>query len=230
MIEFICKVIMKTHRSTADNRLSWRLWVSINYMVGGVLFLVGSFVLFPVFQNYFDAAFWSTTMYLVGSANFLAADGTVWIHYLKADYRYLGIVVNDLLNVAGDIMYVVGCVYFYPVLNGEDAGLDLFIAGSFAICVAETWKVARVFSQSAKPPWETFIRCKSQIIAISCANIGGLIFFVASYIYLKPTQPSELAVEIAIMFTIGGIFFFVPPFYLIKIYFYEKYKSKKKKK
>jgi hypothetical protein len=197
-------------------------------MVGGILFLVGSFVLFPVFQNYFNAAFWSTTMYLVGSANFLAADATVWIHYMRADYRYLGLVVNDLLNVAADVMYVIGCVYFYPVLGAEDAGLDLFIAGSFVICVSETWKIARIFSQSQKPPMETFIRCKSQIIAISCADMGGLIYFVGSYIYLKPIQPSELAVEIAILFTLGGVFFFIPPFYLVKIYFWEKYKNNNK--
>ena len=219
---------MKTHRSTADNQLSWRLWVSINYMVGGVLFLVGSIILFPVFQNFFNAAFWSTTMYLVGSVNFVAADATVWIHYLRADYRYIGIVVNDLLNVAADLMYVIGCVYFYPAMGSVDAGLDLFIAGSFVICVAETWKIGRIFSQSQKPPMETFIRCKSQVMAISCADIGGLIFFVSSYIDLKPTQPSELAVEIAIFFTVGGIFFFIPPLYLLKIYFYEKYKSKNK--
>ena len=56
--------------------------------------------------------------------------------------------------------------------------------------------------------------------------MGGLIFFIGSYMYLKPTQPSELADEIAILFTIGGVFFFIPPFYLIKIYFWEKYTSK----
>ena len=99
---------MKAHKSTADNRFSWRMWVSINYMVGGLLFFIGSFILFPIFQNYFDVGFWSTTMYFVGSANFLAADLTVWIHDLRADYRYIGIVVNDLLSVAADLMYVIG--------------------------------------------------------------------------------------------------------------------------
>ena len=122
------------------------MWVSINYMLGGILFLVGSFILFPVFQNYFNAAFWSTTMYLVGSANFVAADASVWIHYLRADYRYIGIAVNYILNVTGDLMYLIGCIYLYPELNNVDAGLILFISGSFFISVAETWKIARIFS------------------------------------------------------------------------------------
>ena len=62
--------------STADNPLSWRLWHSINYMIGGVCFFIGSISLFPHLNHIYPAAYVSGWSYTLGSFTFLLADIT----------------------------------------------------------------------------------------------------------------------------------------------------------
>ena len=41
------KVILPHFESTVDNSLSWRIWHGTNYMLGGILFVLGSLCYYP---------------------------------------------------------------------------------------------------------------------------------------------------------------------------------------
>ena len=62
--------------STVDNSQHWKLWHGINYLIGGVSFLIGSALLFPHLNHYLPAAVISAWLYTIGSLTFVFADFT----------------------------------------------------------------------------------------------------------------------------------------------------------
>jgi hypothetical protein len=58
-------------QSTVDKGQRWRIWHGLNYFIGGGTFLIGSILLFPVFNDYVDAAEISGWLYTIGSATFI---------------------------------------------------------------------------------------------------------------------------------------------------------------
>ena len=81
-------------QSTVDKGQRWRIWHGLNYFIGGGTFLIGSILLFPVFNDYVDAAEISGWLYTIGSATFHLADITEWLHYVYLDCRFLGFGIN----------------------------------------------------------------------------------------------------------------------------------------
>lgn len=70
------QIIKMEPPSTVDNSNKWRLWHSLNYLFGGIGFIVGSVTLFPHLNHYFPAAIISAWFFTVGSFTFLLADIT----------------------------------------------------------------------------------------------------------------------------------------------------------
>lgn len=128
-------------KSTVDNSLGWRIWHGGNYLVGGVTFFLGSLLLFPIFSNYIDASWLSAWLYTIGSATFLLADITEWLHYVHKDCRYKKLVINFLVSVCGSLLYLIGSVCFIPDVNAAVTGLYLFIFGSTLIVISQSWKL-----------------------------------------------------------------------------------------
>ena len=67
---------MEAPSSTVDNSTKWKLWHGINYIIGGITFLIGSSFLFPHLNHYFPASLWSSWLYTIGSLAFVFADFT----------------------------------------------------------------------------------------------------------------------------------------------------------
>lgn len=136
---------MEQPKSTVENPLAWRLWHSINYMIGGVGFLIGSALLFPFFNNVKIASPLSAWLYTIGSLTFLLADITEWTHFFKENCPYLRYVINFFLSVIGSGLYLIGSALFLPQINQSQLGFKYFIYGSCFVMVSQTWKLARGF-------------------------------------------------------------------------------------
>ena len=67
--------------STVSNSLIWRLWHSINYMLGGILFVFGSLVYYPPISKIVSGDVCGGWLFTIGSLNFLLADLTEWNHF-----------------------------------------------------------------------------------------------------------------------------------------------------
>ncbi len=97
-------------KSTVDNSLAWRLWHGINYMIGGVTFYIGSFVLFPFLTPHMNNSAVSAWFYTVGSLAFLLADITEWLHFTLPSCHFFWISVNFLISVTGSTFYLIGSI------------------------------------------------------------------------------------------------------------------------
>jgi hypothetical protein len=71
-------------------------------------------LLFSLFTEYLDAAEVSAWLYTVGSATFLLADITEWLHYIYSDCRFKYFAINFFVSVSGSLLYLIGSACFIP--------------------------------------------------------------------------------------------------------------------
>lgn len=134
-------------KSTTENSLPWRIWHGVNYLIGGVSFIFGSFALFPFLAPYINTAAVSAWFYTVGSFAFLFADFTEWLHYTESSCPFLWLSINFFASMTGSTFYLIGSMAFLPMINKTDLGNLFFIIGSAFIFLSQFWKIVRTLSQ-----------------------------------------------------------------------------------
>lgn len=149
---------------------TWRLIHWLNYLTGGIMFLIGSIGLFPsLLSNATDAL--SAWMYTLGSAAFLVADTMEWLmnnhvgcifdddyrdsyeetveEYLNPADSWIGWYfraengLNFFLSACGSLIYLIGSACFLPQIDKDILGFQIFIFGSFLIVYTQLWKLYR---------------------------------------------------------------------------------------
>ena len=73
--------VVPEYPSTVNNTVFWKLWHSINYMIGGITFLFGSVAYWPSIDPLINGDTVAGWLYTIGSACFLLADLTEWNHF-----------------------------------------------------------------------------------------------------------------------------------------------------
>lgn len=222
---------MDSPKSTVDNSFEWRLWHSVNYVNGGITFLFGSILLFSYFASfidYFNAAKISAWLYTIGSATFLFADLTEWIHFTYSDCRFFSYSINFLVSVCGSFLYLVGSACFIPELNASDEGLVLFIYGSSFIVIGQLWKLSRSLNQDGLTIKECISEDFKGFMVDTFAGLGALMYLIGSFFFQKSTEIPEYLNIGACIFSCGGLFFSISGFFIISRYFnHEKVDSGK---
>ena len=134
----------KSPKQLHENSLAWRLFNSINFLLGGIQFLVGSILFFPTLTDtkIIDAI--SIWLFIIGSGNFIVADGMVCLHWILNGKRYIEISCNCIVSILSIACYLIGSVYLLPSMNQLRVGVYLFLAGSYLLCVSEAWKMWRL--------------------------------------------------------------------------------------
>lgn len=147
----------------------WRLNHATGYMIGCVLFLLGSLQYMPTVEN-LKLGGW---LFTVGSAGFVYADVNEWWrnsrvgccwdedyfrsfestqHHMFSvpggswlgDFQRAERGLNVALSVCGSILYFLGSLLFLPVEDALVSGLWVFVWGGMLVMVAQTWKVIRL--------------------------------------------------------------------------------------
>ena len=73
----------ETIRSTVENSMNWKIWHGVNYMIGGITFLLGSYLYYPSVNLSINGYVIGAWLFTIGSACFLLADLTEWNHFKK---------------------------------------------------------------------------------------------------------------------------------------------------
>lgn len=183
--------------------------------------MVGSILLFPIFNDYVDAAEISGWLYTIGSATFLLADITEWLHYVYQDCRFLNYAINFFVNVIGSLLYLIGSACFIPEIGKFDWGMDLFIVGSSFIMVAQAWKLIKGLRQARYNFKEWYNEDASGVNVDFFAGIGGLMYFSGTFVFKQTGDNPELANTAALIYSFGGLFFFTSGSFIQKRYFWE---------
>ena len=134
-----------------ENSMFWRIFNIANYLMGGALFLAGSILFFPSLTDIpvIDAI--SIWCFIIGSFNFVLADGMAGLHFIKLGVKYIEISLNFGVSMLSIGSYLVGSVFLLPSVNDLRAGVILFLAGSYFLCVSEAWKLWRLLRKKGKP-------------------------------------------------------------------------------
>jgi hypothetical protein len=224
--------------STTTNSLSWRLWHSINYIIGGSTFLIGSMCYFPFIQNYFDGFVVGAYLFTIGSLAFLLADFTEWNHFRvgsfdQPDYikdwtiwkslRRAEVAVNFFISAIGSFLYLLGSICFIPSLDLLLDGEILFIWGSLIIVLAQTWKVLRTMFYNEQDPnanfnWDNVREDYSGFGVDVCAGVGAGFYAVGTYLFKMDAND----ITAVYLFCCGGFFFFLSGVFMKYRYYWKK--------
>lgn len=104
---------------------------------GGVLFTVGSIVMWPTFTNV--SPFAGGIMFIIGSVEFLLVDILASIvEPMFSPLRPLRNIgaLRTVLSMTGNLSFIVGSVFFLPIFP-PIIGEDIFIIGSVFIWVPQ---------------------------------------------------------------------------------------------
>ncbi|OQR98515.1 hypothetical protein ACHHYP_08438 [Achlya hypogyna] len=186
------------------------------YWVGGWCFLAGSILYYPRYANIYDSeglgAIIGAWLFVVGCITFLV--GSCWDVYCARACEGTGAlryfpVTCSLINVIGSIQFVIGGVYFVPVVyaTAPSAGCYLFITGCSCFIVALLVDLARMLQSGT-------LRGQAWWYAAAHFNVlGNILFIVGSYYFLPefltPTDDSPEAIAIATDNTVFAINNFV---------------------
>ena len=190
--------------STTENSLVWRLWHSINYMFGGIFFVLGSLCYYPQISSIVNGDVMGGWLFTVGSANFLLADITEWNHFrfgciggnsnqplrtvcTKLKRAQFGI--NFFTSAIGSLLYLLGSIFFIPATNLLYQGEILFIVGSLIIFFSQLWKCVRTAvineeNSESNSIWNNIKADFSGFNVDLWAGMGGLFYAIGTSMFM----------------------------------------------
>ena len=71
-----------------ENSMAWRLFNSINFLLGGLQFLAGSILFLPTLTDIRIIDTVSIWFFIIGSFNFVLADGMICLHWIMMGKRF----------------------------------------------------------------------------------------------------------------------------------------------
>ncbi|OQS06909.1 hypothetical protein THRCLA_20264 [Thraustotheca clavata] len=202
------------------------------YFIGGWSFLVGSILYYPGYANIYDivgeGSLIGAWLFVVGCITFLTGScvDTFNARLCEGDdiVAYFPFVCS-LTNVIGSVQFLVGAVYFVPVVyaTASMVGCYLFITGCSCFVAAILVDVARMLKTG---------HIMSQIWWFLCCIfncVGNILFIVGSYYFLPrflapENDPNgDIATANTIFavnnFVVGSVaFVLAPTFQLVALY------------
>ncbi|CAF1389038.1 unnamed protein product [Didymodactylos carnosus] len=168
------RLLIITDEYTLDQpqSIKWRVFHCTHYMLGGLLFITGSCIYFPLIINQnFNSPNGGGWLFTIGSFFFLLADIQEWysyrigyyfkkyrtvyetidddlIHYSnntpRGKYEQAITELNLFMSVCGSALYLTGSIFFLQMFAKYlIIGEWLFIIGSAVIYISQCWKLWR---------------------------------------------------------------------------------------
>lgn len=195
---------------TRRSQFRWETINAVVYVLGGVLFIVGSVLFFPALEGRSDLGAW---MFIVGSLMYLLVTG----HDTAEVARYRSALAQEptvwdrletwaaLSYVVGTVLFTIGSVLFLSAIDRNDAGAWCFVTGSLLFVLGATINVLQIV-QSV----DMQILQLSNLTALTFVS-GSLLFTVASIPYLFDLRDAadERTIDgfLAGQYTIGSVLF-----------------------
>lgn len=228
---------------------NWRILHGVLYIFGAILFSVGSFQYFPDESHQTAGA----VLFIVGSILFVWGDGMEWwtnnrvgcclyssfqyVYEKKLDRRYylpknscIGKYqraangLNYFLSVVGALAYLLGSIFFVPMLGTTLEATYLFIVGSAIVCISQIWKIWRLGCCSDENPtncsFSLFNISVSSLLIKASTGVGGLCYLIGSVYFLPNYDVSDNITYIAALwFTVGSAFYVISAVCLLHSYY-----------
>ena len=167
------------------SRQSHFFWESLNaavYLIGGGIFIAGSFFFFPTLEEYQDTG---CLLFFLGSLLYLVVTGhdmaEVWARRYEARGGFgqrLGEIVSAFAYLSGTVLFTVGSVFFSSLLDWGLLGAWTFIIGSACFVAGAMINVLQIVRAGSM--------AKLVLLNLTAVSflVGSVLFTVASIPYL----------------------------------------------
>jgi hypothetical protein len=199
-------------KDRADVRMQFR-WETINavlYVIGGIVFIVGSIFFFPRLDAYVNIGAWTfftgSLLYLIVTLHDVAEVRHYWG---KSHYRDRDQILEYTAAVSylwGTILFVLGSVFFLSYVGWFKAGAWCFVFGSLLFVVGACINVLQIVKSDSITTLQLM-----NLTAVSFV-VGSVLFTVASVPYLwkvrAESDRTTLYAYLAWQYLIGSLLFF----------------------
>ncbi|MCF8122995.1 MAG: YrhK family protein [Desulfarculaceae bacterium] len=200
-------------KNRTDLRAQFR-WETINailYKLGGMVFIVGSILFFPVFTRYSDIGAWvffgGSLVYLVVTVHDLAEVRRFWRSNHHHKMGQLLEYIAASAYVSGTVLFTVGSTFFLTEVGMFQAGAWCFVMGSLLFVLAACINVLQILKSSS------IITLQLMNLTAVSFVVGSVLFTVASVPYLwkihSAIDQTILYRFLAFQYLIGSVLFFV---------------------
>lgn len=196
----------------------WRGLHAGAFCLGGIFFLIGTLLYYPVmYLTYLqedgvvdDMLVWIGWLYTIGSCGFLFVDVQEFFTFTDD----LTLRINISCSAFGSTLYIIGSAGFLPSIWALTPyiGLYGFLGGSLAIGCSQTWKLYRILSTHSYPYKSSTINAA---LVEGGAMIGGFCFLIGTSMFYHGPVEGDVGCEVtcfnynALMFlwSMGSSFF-----------------------
>jgi len=185
-----------------------RNWEAINewcYLLGGILFCVGSVFFFPDLDS--DVGSWiyfaGSILYLIVNLHDLAevlVNRKLHPENKKASFWEL---LATCVYLSGTILFIIGSILFLSSIDEIKPGAYCFIFGSVAFWIGAAVNVLQMVSAGS------FLQMQLTNMTAHCFIMGSLLFLVASVPYLWDEGFNLLYRFLAWQYLVGSVLFVV---------------------
>jgi hypothetical protein len=197
----------------ADLRAQFR-WETINavlYIIGGMVFIVGSIFFFPMFEAYANIGAWiffsGSLLYLIVTVHDFAEVCRYWRKSHHHDRDQILEYTAAASYVWGTILFIVGSVFFLSYVGWFKAGAWCFVFGSLLFVLAACINVLQIIKSDSITTLQLM-----NLTAVSFV-VGSVLFTVASVPYLWKVQTESdrtiLYAFLAWQYLTGSVLFFM---------------------
>ncbi len=199
-------------KDKADLRAQFR-WEAINsvlYVIGGIVFIIGSIFFFPKFEAYANIGAWTfftgSLLYLIVTVHDFAEVRRYWSKNHHHDRDQILEFTAAVGYMWGTILFILGSVFFLSYVGWIKAGAWCFIFGSLLFVLAACINVLQIVKSDSITTLQLM-----NLTAVSFV-VGSVLFTVASVPYLWKVQAESdrttLYAYLAWQYLIGSLLFF----------------------
>lgn len=194
----------------------------LQYLLGNLMFIVGSFCYFPAVSQWANTGTW--IYFIFSLQNLLLA---LWeLHESVAAQRQIlkvwrkdALIRDDLLEVASFIvsgfLFTLGTFFMLPVAGVfSDLASDWFsVIGSFALIPASFFNAMAMVADRTEKGVPSHVEARLFLIHASglfCGLVGGVFFLGGALMYLKPLEDNLYALNFGTwLYVLGSVLFFM---------------------
>jgi len=196
-----------------DLRAQFR-WETINavlYLIGGMVFIVGSIFFFPMFEAYVNIGAWTffsgSLLYLIVTVH----DFAEVCRYRRKSHHHDRDQILEYTAAAsyawGTVLFIVGSVFFLSYVGWFKAGAWCFVLGSLLFFLAACINVLQIVKSDSITTLQLM-----NLTAVAFV-VGSVLFTVASVPYLWKVQTESdrtiLYAFLAWQYLTGSVLFFI---------------------
>lgn len=135
--------------------------------------------------------------------------------------------MNYAFSAFGSLLYLIGCIMFWPSFHTSVLATHLFIWGSEVVCISQFWKLYRSGSSSPSDPLSTKFKIinltfdKTATLVDLFALLGGICYLIGCIYFLPKYDVSdEITNFAATLFVFGSSCFTISGLILQYRYFF----------